>query len=85
MGLAALANGSMYAFDGAGGQSPTQYERWLNATEPYEVPFVSGFEPWGIVYRSAGGQSVSVARVRVNGRGRSCPRFFTFVRIGARG
>ena len=41
----------MTPFDLGGGQSPTQYERWLNATEPYEVPFVSGFEPWGIVYR----------------------------------
>ena len=52
-GLQALADGTMTHFDGGGGQSPTQYPRWLNETASYEVPFVSGFEPWGIVYRYA--------------------------------
>ncbi len=49
--MKALANGSMIYFDGGGGQSPTQYLRWITETGSYEVPFVSGFEPWGIVYR----------------------------------
>jgi len=43
----------MIYFDGGGGQSPTQYPRWINETGSYEVPFISGFEPWGIVYRYA--------------------------------
>ena len=58
-GLQALANGTMTYFDGGGGQSPTQYERWLNETGSYEVPFKSGFEPWGIVYRSAAARSIT--------------------------
>ena len=51
--LEAVANGTMGVFDWRIGHSPTDFNRWLNTTASYEIDYVNGFEPWGIVRRCA--------------------------------
>ena len=33
------------------GHNSTNYERWVNATEPYEIEYELGYEPWGVMHR----------------------------------
>lgn len=49
--LEAVANGTMDKVDDRIGHSPTDFDRWLNATASYEIDYESGFEPWGILRR----------------------------------
>ena len=49
--LAAVANGTMDKFDWRIGHSPTDFDRWVNTSSSYEIDYVNGFEPWGILRR----------------------------------
>ena len=40
-------NGKAYPW----GHMLTDYERWANATAPYEIDYQPGYEPWGISHR----------------------------------
>ena len=38
----------------------TDYDRWANATAPYEIDYQLGYEPWGISHRCGPGPGLLV-------------------------
>ena len=37
------------------GHGPTNFTRWLDALEPYTVPYADNYEPWFIISRWGAG------------------------------